>query len=120
MSTEQTTEKKTEAKPKLSPQESAQAKAVQILNSGIALGKAMGKTESKDPRRKTLGVIVNTVAGRQEKGKEVTFKSLKSSYNGVDDDRENYAKAKTFAEKALGYFSQLPKPEPKPKPKPSA
>ena len=114
---ETTTEKKPEAKPKLSPQESAQqAKAVQILNSGIALGKAMGKTESSDPRRKTLGVIVNTVAGRQEKGKEVTFKSLKSSYNGVDDDRESYAKAKTFAEKALGYFSQLPKPEPKPKP----
>jgi len=102
-------------KPKKTPEELAVINAMKICNSGVNVGKAMGKKESKDQRRKRLGVIVNTVAGRAEKGKTTNFKSIKASYNGVDDDRENYAKVKTLAEKVLLYLDSLPVPEKKPK-----
>ena len=119
MSGQETTEKPT-AKPKLTPVESAQAKAVQILNQGIAIGKAEGKSESKDPRRKSLGTIANTIAGRAEKGKEIDFKQVKSAWNSLDDSKgtpEEYGKAKRLFEVIGQYWTQLSAPE---KPKPTA
>lgn len=100
---------------KKTPEELAVANGLKIFNSGVAHGKSLSGKEAKDPRRKRLGVIVNTVAGRAEKGKTVTFKSIKASYNGVDDDRESYAKVKTLAEKLLLYLDSLPVPVTKPK-----
>ncbi len=102
------------------PEELAQANGLKIFNSGFNKGKSSGKTEAKDPLRKRLSVMLNTIAGRKEKGKEATFKQIKTKFNGLDDDRESYVKAKGLYETVGLYLTGLPVPEPKPKPEPTA
>lgn len=81
-------------------------------------GKRDGAKESKDPRRKKLGRSVDTVARGRENGKEVSFKQIKSAFSALDDDRENFAKAKSLLEKSMSYFDLIPVPEGKTKSKP--
>ena len=78
-------------------------------------GKRDGAKESKDPRRKKLGRSVDIVSKARENSKEFSFKQIKSAFNAVDDDRENFAKAKSLLEKAMGYFDMIPVPEAKAK-----
>jgi hypothetical protein len=113
MSEQQSTEPKTVVKK--TPLELAIANATKIFNSGINEGKKIASKQSKDPLRKRLGVIVNTVAGRKEKGTIPTFKQIKTAFNSLDDDRDNYIKAKGLVEKSMLYLASLPVPEKKPK-----
>ena len=89
-----------------------------LAKSSYNEGKRDGAKESRDPRRKKLGRSVDTVSKARENGKEFTIKQVKSAFNSLDDDRENFAKAKSLVEKAMGYFDMLVVPEAKPKSKP--
>ena len=89
-----------------------------LIKSSYNEGKRDGAKESKDPRRKKLGRSVDIVSKARENSKEFSFKQIKSAFNAVDDDRENFAKAKSLLEKAMGYFDMIPVPEAKPKSKP--
>jgi len=106
----------TEVKPptvKKTPEELAIANALKIFNSGKAVGKSEGKSEQRDPLRKRLSVMLNTIAVRKEKGKSATFKQIKTKYNAVDDDRENYIKVKGLYETVGLYLSALDVPDKK-------
>jgi len=110
--TETTTEKKVVVKK--TPEQQAESNGLKIYKSGLARGKTDANTQSKDPLRKRLGVMLSTIAGRKEKGKTATFKQIKTKYNAVDDDRENYIKVKGLYETVGLYLSALDVPEKKP------
>jgi hypothetical protein len=104
-----------QAKVKKTPEELAMINAKKIFTSGIAVGKAQGKSEQRDPLRKRLGVSVNTIAGRKEKGTVATFKQIKTKFNSVDDNREDYVKMKGLFEVCGLYLANLSVPVKKPK-----
>ena len=81
-------------------------------------GKRDGAKESRDPRRKKLGKSVDVVAKAREHNKSVDFKQIKNAFNALDDDRDNFAKAKSLMEKSMSYFDAITVPEAKPKSKP--
>lgn len=112
-----TNEKDSEKKPKVvkTPEQIAQEKGLSILKSGIAIGKSQAGNEQKDPLRKRLTVMLNTIAGRKEKGKTASFKAIKTKFNSLDDDRDDYVKAKGLYETVGLYLSALDVPEPKAK-----
>ncbi len=97
---------------KKTPQELAMANGLKIYNSGVANGKSESGKEQKDPLRKRLGVMLNTIAGRKEKGKTATFKQIKIKYNAVDDSRDDYAKVKSLYETVGLYLTAIPVPVP--------
>ena len=96
----------------------ASENGLKIFNAGKAVGKQEAKGESKDPRRKKLGRSVDTVSKARENGKNKVFKQIKSAFNALDDDRENYSKAKTLMENCMNFFDQLDVPIKTPKPQP--
>lgn len=94
------------------PQELAMANGLKIFNSGVAKGKSESGKEQKDPLRKRLGVMLNTIASRKEKGKTATFKQVKIKYNAVDENRDDYAKVKSLYESVGLYLTGIPVPVP--------
>ena len=96
----------------------ASENGLKIFNAGKNAGKTEAKGESRDPRRKKLGRSVDTVSKARENGKNKDFKNIKSSFNALDDDRDNYSKAKTLMEICMNYFDQLEVPVKVPQPPP--
>ena len=88
----------------------ASENGLKIFNAGKVQGKTEANGESRDPRRKKLGRSVNTVSMARENGKNKVFKNIKSAFNMLDDDRDNYSKAKTLMENCMNYFDQLDVP----------
>jgi len=122
---EQTTTSEKKEVVKKTPEQLAEANGLKIYKSGLARGKTDTKSQSQDPLRKRLGVIVATVSGRKEKGKTATFKNIKTAFNGLDDVRGakeddvkaqelEYMKTKNLVEKSMLYLASLPVPKKKP------
>jgi hypothetical protein len=96
----------------------ASENGLKIFNAGKVQGKTESKGESRDPRRKKLGRSVDTVSKARANGKNKDFKSIKTAFNALDDDRDNFSKAKTLLENCMNYFDQLEVPVKIPNPPP--